>query len=143
MSGRNLSFERSRIILSTLWIFAILNYLYADVMGSMDAEVLETILSGSVGSLEMTPGFLLMGAILMETAIVMVLLTRVLAWRANRIANIIAGVIHTLAVFASMFVEGPPALYYIFFGTIEIACTLFIIWFAITWKKPTEDTTAP
>ena len=140
MSGRNLSFERSRVILSTLWIFAILNYLYADVMGSMDAEVIETILSGSVGSMEMTPGFFFMGAILMETAIVMVLLARVLAWRANRIANIITGVIHTLAVFASMFVEGSPALYYIFFATIEIACTLFIIWFAITWKKPTEDT---
>jgi hypothetical protein len=142
MSGRNLSFERSRVILSTLWIFAILNYLYADVMGSMDAEVIETILSGSVGSMEMTPGFFFMGAILMETAIVMVLLARVLAWRANRIANIIAGVINTLAVFASMFVKGPPALYYIFFATIEIACTLFIIWFALTWKKPTEDTTA-
>lgn len=142
MSGRNQSFERSRVILSTLWIFAILNYLYADVMGSMDAEVLQMFLSGSVGSMEMTPGFFLLGAILMETAVVMVLLTRVLAWRANRIANIIAGVIHTLAVFASMFVEGPPAPYYIFFGTIEIACTLFIIWYAITWKKPTEVPTA-
>jgi len=61
----------------------------------MDAEVIETILSGSVGSMEMTPGFLLIGAILMETAIVMVFWARVLAWRANRIANIITGVIHT------------------------------------------------
>ena len=142
MSGRNLSFERSRVILSTLWIFAILNYLYADVMGSMDAEVLKTLLSGSVGSMEMTPGFFLIGAILMETAIVMVLLARILAWRANRIANIIAGIIHTLAVFASTFVEGPPAPYYVFFATVEIACTLFIVWFAITWKKPKEGTTA-
>ncbi|MFQ5996526.1 MAG: DUF6326 family protein [Dehalococcoidales bacterium] len=123
-----------KVILSTLWIFALFNYLYADVTGLMDASVLEEILTGSAGGLQITQGFLLGAAVLMETAIVMVLLSRVLKYRANRWANIIAGVIHTAAVFSSMFV-GTPAPYYIFFGTIEIACTLFIVWYAWTWPK--------
>ena len=123
-----------KVVFSTLWIFAMFNYLYADVVGLMDSSVLKEILTGSVGGLQITQGFLLGAAILMETAIVMVLLSRVLKYRANRWANIIAGAIHTAAVFSSMFV-GTPAIYYIFFGTIEIACTLFIVWYAWTWPK--------
>lgn len=125
-----------KVILSTLWIFAMFNYLYADVVGLIDPAELKEILTGSVGSVQITEGFLLGASVLMETAIVMVLLARVLKYRANRWANILAGVIHTLAVFSSMFVGSPPTLYYLFFGTIEIACTLFIIWYAWTWRNP-------
>jgi hypothetical protein len=71
----------------------------------------------------------------METAIAMVLLSRILRYRANSWANIVVGVIHTVAVFASMFV-GTPDPYYLFFGTNEIACTLFIVWYAWTWPNP-------
>lgn len=122
-----------KVILSTLWIFAVLNYIYADVFGSKDPEMLKQLITGT-GPLQMTGGFLLGAAILMETAIAMVLLSRVLKYRANRWANIIAGIIHTAAVSLSLFV-GTPALYYVFFATIEIACTLFIIWYAWKWPK--------
>ena len=96
---------------------------------------LEELMTGSVGGIQFTQGFLLGAAVLMETAIAMVLLSRVLKYRANRWANIIAGTINTAAVFLSMFV-GTPALHYVFFGTIEIACTLFIVWYAWTWTNP-------
>jgi len=125
-----------KILLSTLWIFAMFNYLYADVTGLHNSFILKELLTGSVGGLEITQGFLLMGAILMETAIAMVLLSRILKYRANRLANIIVGVIHTLAVSASMFV-GTPEMYYIFFATIEIITTLFIIGIAWKWKEAT------
>lgn len=125
--------------LSTLWIFAILNYLYADVLGLHDSAILNNLLTGSVGGIQLTDGFLLRAAILMETAIVMVLLSRVLKYRANRWANIIAGIIHTTAVFASMFVGTPPAPYYLFFGSIEIATTLYIIWYAWKWLNPEKS----
>jgi hypothetical protein len=58
-----------------------------------------------------------------------------LKYSLNRWANIIAGVIHTGAVFGSMFIGSRPAPYYLFFGTIEIACTLFIVWYAWTWRE--------
>jgi Family of unknown function (DUF6326) len=138
MNSINKTTEKNdrKIILSTLWIFAMFNYLYADVISLTDPVGLNKIITGHVGSVQITPGFLLGSAILMETAIAMVLLSRVLMYRANRWANIIVGLIHTVAVLSSMFV-GTPALYYIFFGTIEIVCTLFIIGYA--WKWTDEE----
>ena len=124
-----------QVILSTLWIFAMFNYLYCDVMTLMDPEGLKIIMSGQVGSMQITPGFLLGAAVLMETAIAMVLLSRVLKYSANRWANIIAGIIHTAAVSLSMF-TGTPAIFYIFFAAIEIPCTLFIVWYAWRWPNP-------
>lgn len=124
-----------KVLLSTLWIFAMFNYLYADVMTLMDSSVLKELMTGYAGGLQITQGFLLGAAVLMETAIVMVLLSRILKYKANRWANIIAGIIHTIAVLLSMFV-GTPTLYYVFFGTIEVTCTLFIVWLAWRWRNP-------
>ena len=127
--------EDTKVKFQTLWIFVMFNYLYADVLGLHDPAILKELITGSAGTLQITQGFLLGAAILMETAIAMVLLSRVLKYRANRWANIIAGLIHTAAVSLSMFV-GKPALYYLFFGTIEIVCTSLIVWYAWTWINP-------
>lgn len=124
-----------KVRLSTLWVFAMFNYLYADVFTLIDPEALKEIMTGRVGPIQMTPGVLLGAAVLMETAMAMVLLSRVLEYRANRWANVITGAVHTAVVFLSLFVGGTlPALYYMFFATIEIACTSVIVWYAWTWK---------
>jgi hypothetical protein len=52
--------------LSTLWIFVALNYLYCDIVSLMDPELLPLYLRGNVNGLELTPGFLLGAAILVE-----------------------------------------------------------------------------
>jgi len=125
--------------LSMLWVFAMFNYLYADVMTLMDPTALKDILAGQVGSMQITQGFLLGGAVLIETAIAMVLLSRVLGYRANRWANIIIGMIHTAAVIVSLFVGGTaPTIYYLFFATIEVACTVLIVWLAWTWTQASK-----
>ena len=97
-------------------------------------EAIEEIMTGSVGGMVFTPINLLIGAVLMETAIVMVLLSRILDYRWNRITNIISGIIHTLAVCASTFV-GTPGLYYVFFGSIEVITTISIVAIAWKWKE--------
>ena len=38
--------------LSLLWIFAVLNYLYADVLGLFDPKTLKEVMTGTVGGLE-------------------------------------------------------------------------------------------
>lgn len=124
-----------KVILSTLWIFVTLNYLYCDVLSLMDSELLKQYLSGTVEDLELNASFLLAGAILMEIPIAMVLLSRILKYRANRWANILAGAIKTLAMIMTLFI-GKAAYYYLFFGCIEIATTSFIIWYAWQWKAP-------
>ena len=120
--------------LSTLWIFAALNYLYCDVISLMDPELLPHYLTGNINGLELTPGFLLGAAILIEIPISMVLLSRVLRYRANRWANIAAGTMMTAVQSATLFV-GVPALYYLFFSVIEIATTVLIVWFAWNWRE--------
>jgi hypothetical protein len=129
-SNNTLEIKGRQNWLSTLWIFATLNYIYADVFSLF-------FLPGAQSETgKMAAGAVLAFAVLMETAIAMVILSRMLKYRANRWANIVAGVIHTLSVAASLFGATPPGLYYMFFAAVEIACTLFIIWYAWTWPRP-------
>ena len=129
-----------KVILSTLWIFAMFNYLYADVYGLffnpvLQKELTKELMAGYMGSIQITQEFVLVTAVLMETAIAMVLLSLVLKYRANRWANIIAGLFHTAFVSWSLIGE-TPTLFYVFFATIEITCTLFIVWYAWKWTNP-------
>ncbi|GLZ32417.1 hypothetical protein Lesp02_46050 [Lentzea sp. NBRC 105346] len=129
-----------KVVLSTLWIFAVLNYAYADIIGLFFNPVLqkeehERLLSGYVVDIPITQGFVLIMAVLMETAIVMVLLARLLPRGVNRWANVVAGVLHTAAVTWSL-TGGPVNVFYAFFATIEVACTVFIVWYAWTWPRP-------
>jgi hypothetical protein len=131
------------VILSTLWVFAMFNYLYADVFGLyfnpvLQKEVTRELQQGSLGGMQITEGFVLGFAILMETAIAMVLLSRVLSYGANRWANIIVGVIHTAAVSLSL-ATATPSLFYAFFAAAEIACTLFIVGYAWTWAHVKDE----
>ena len=125
-----------KAVLSALWIFAMFNYLYCDVMSLMDPELLRQYMTGNAGGIQITPGFLLAAAILMEIPIAMILLSRVLNYPANRWANIIAGFIMTAVQFSSLFFGSSPTIYYIYFSVIEIACTALIVWYAWRWPNP-------
>ncbi len=125
-----------KILLSAIWVFVVLNYLYCDVLALMDAESLKQIMTGNVGGIEMTQGFLLGAGILMEISIGMGLLSRVLKYGVNRWANVIAGTITTVVQVLSLFVGSAPTMYYIFFSIIEIASTALIVWLAWTWHQP-------
>ena len=76
----------------------------------------------------------------MEIPIAMILACRLLPFRANRLANIVAGAILTLINAFLAFVPPlagwgrPPAFpEYVFFATIETVATSVIIWQAWTW----------
>lgn len=118
-------FEDMRMKFFTLWIFATFNYVYADVVTLFDKSVTASLSQGA----------LLGASILVETAIAMVLLSRVLKYKANRWANIVVGALNTVAILVSLLVA-TPALYYLFFAVIEIATTLLIIWYAWKWPNP-------
>ena len=130
----------TKVLLSTLWLFAVLNYLYCDVVGLMDANLLKQYIAGSVGGMVMNQGFLLGAGVYMEMSIAMVLLSRVLGYKANRFTNIIAGIIATLVQIATLLRSPTP--YYIFFSIVEVAATLFIVWTALRWREGRDDVTA-
>lgn len=133
---KNVEIESRKILLSTVWIFAMLNYIYCDIIGYMDVELLRRMISGDILPFPTSQEFWLGMAIMMEIPIAMVLLSRVLEHRANRWANIIAGVVMTMAQIASNFVGAPPTLHYIFYSVVEIASTVFIVVYAWRWRKP-------
>src|SRR5215210_8593889 len=120
--------------LSTLWIFASLSYLYCDIISLMDPELLKQYLAGNINGLAFTPGFLLGAAILISIPILMVLLSRVLPYRANRWANITAATVMTAVQTATLFV-GWPAPYYLYLSIIEITCTVLIVGYAWKWRE--------
>src|SRR5271169_2309347 len=120
--------------LSLFWLFALLNYLYADVL-ALFAFV------GSPNSAPHLPPWALLGsAVLMEIPIAMIVACRLLPFRANRLANIIAGSILTLINAFLTFVpplvgaRTPALAEYLFFATIETVCTSVIVWRAWTWS---------
>lgn len=124
--------ERMKSYLSTLWIFATVNYLYCDVLSLMNPPMLKGYLAGSVNGIEVTPGFLLAAGVLVEIPMAMILVSRVAGQRSNRWANLIAGAFMTVVQLITVFV-GPPALYYVFFSVIEIGTTAAIVWLAWRW----------
>src|SRR2546428_6160372 len=141
ITNKTTEMKDRKAMLSLLWIFVMFNFTYADILtlyfnNVLQKEAWKLFQSGSVGSVHITQGFVLLGAVLLETAIAMVLLSRVLKYRANRWANIIVGVLQTASVAWSL--TGPLYwnLFYAFFAAIEIACTLFIVWYAWTWPHP-------
>src|SRR3954471_13991123 len=114
--------------LSLFWLFALLNYLYADVIGFWG------IIRTPKFYLAPSPWALMASAVLMEIPIAMIVASRLLPFRANRLANIIAGVIVTVVNGFLTYVPplagwgSTPALpEYLFFATIETVCTSVII----------------
>lgn len=130
-----------RARLSLLWIFAMFNYLYCDIVGLMDSGLLRQYLAGSVNGMDISREFLLGASVLMEIPIAMILASRLLERRAGRWANIVAGTVMTVVQLATLF-AGSPAGYYLFFSILEILCTALIVRYAWTWRAA-ETTPAP
>lgn len=118
--------------LSLLWIFVLFNMIYADILSFLDAEFLQELMTGYAGSVQITPSFLLLAAVLLQIPIAMVLLSKFLKYKINRWVNIIAGAFTIIFIIGG----GSSAPHYIFFATIEVLCLLLIIRFSWKWKAP-------
>lgn len=120
-----------RVIFSTLWLVVMLNIIFADILSFLNPEFLQELLTtGAAAGVEITPSLLVLVGIITQIPIWMIFLSRVLRHNINRWANIIASLI-TMA-----YVLGGGSLmpHYILIVSIEVACMLFIIWYAWTWK---------
>ncbi len=132
-----------RLKYSSLWAFASLNYLYADLVGLMDLNLLSQYQTGIVNGIEITPGFLTGAAAYMQIPLANVFLPlvikndKVLRW-----VQIISGSIATLAQGATLFV-GKPQPYYLLFSAIEMGATAFITYDAIKWKPESNRKKKP
>jgi hypothetical protein len=126
--------QNPKIILSTIWVFVLMNMIYADILDTLKPGYLETLeeisqtLSGEA---------VLFFAILMEVPIIMILLSRILNRKANRLANFIAAPLSILWVVVPSILSmgGSTPLSYVFFATVEVIAMMFIIWYAFHWPQ--------
>jgi hypothetical protein len=119
--------------LSALWVAMMLLYVYADVLYLYKPGQLEEMLKGLMGPFPATQGALLSASILVAIPAVMVFLSLTLKPKVNRRANITLGILYTAVNIANLI--GENWAFYIFFGIVEIGCTLLIIWNAWKWPK--------
>ncbi len=119
-----------RAKLSALWTFVLINMIFADIFGFMLADTLRKIMTGVVDGTTITPEFMLLAAVMTEITMVMVIASRLLPYRLNRWANIAGG------VFTIIFVIGLGSLtpHYIFIASIEVLCSVWIVWLAWHWR---------
>lgn len=118
--------------LSMLWVFIMFNMVFADILSFMYPGFLADVMAGHAGDVQITPGFLMVAAVLTEVPIAMIVLSRVLRYRANRWANIAAGIV-TIAYVGGGSATSPHGL---FFAALEIACALAIVGSAWKWRSP-------
>lgn len=121
--------------LSALWVTVMFCYLYADVKGLYLPGFIEEIIAGEVLGMRITQVWLLGSSILMAIPAVMIFLSLILKPKANRRANIILGIVYTGVILITLFMPGPRAYYYIFFGSVEVVLTALIVWYAWKWPK--------
>ena len=121
----------TKVMLSTLWLFVLLNMIFRDIHEFIKAEFIQEILTGIVNGTQITEGLLLIGAIMIEIPIAMVLLSRVLKYSVNRWANIIISSFNI----ALIIINRPGDYDDIFFAAIEIAALLLIIRYAWKWSE--------
>jgi len=128
-----------RLLFSILWVFYSLNFMYADTLSNLEPGVLNMHLTGYTadGTVKITEGFLLGTAVMFEIPFLMIVLSWVLKYRANRLVNIIAASLFILAQIGSLFM-GVPSPAYLFYTVIEITGLLFIIVNALKWRNPEE-----
>ena len=109
--------------ISTLWVVVMLNMVFADILTFITPGKLQALWAGQAG-VHITPGLVLVFAILIEVPIAMIFAARILKPGANRWANTVAAVVTTA------FVVGGGSLtpHYVFFAAVEIVCMAGIVW---------------
>ena len=126
--------------LSALWVALMLIYIYADILSNFKPGAIEKMMGGFMGPFPVTQGSLLSASILMIIPAVMVFLSLALKSKANRWVNIILGVLYTFVNIGNSIGEA-SWIFYMFFGVVEIALTLLIVWNA--WKWSVSPANAP
>jgi len=123
------------VLLSKLWVFLSLNYILCDVLSNMEMAVLKGLFEGNIAGIEMTQGFLLIAGISLEIPFLMILLSTVLPYKANRITNIAAAILMIVYQLGSFMVGSEITLHYMFFSGVEILGNAVILVLALRWKQ--------
>ena len=124
--------EDVKIKIAGLWIFKALASLTLPIMMFMEEGVLEGIIAGEFLGMEIGPEILLAGTIETWVALVMIVVSLNLKYKANRWINIIAGLVFTALSLISM-VDTLTA-HDILMWVSQAVATVLVVWYAYKWK---------
>ena len=127
--------EDWKIRVSVLWLFAEVAGLASVILMLLEKDVLaELVEEGTIQGMEMSPEFLLLGAILMLVPLVMAFLSLTLKESINRWANIIMGIVWIGLGLTDLpkFMEKPSG-YAILMWLASGVALVLIVWYA--WKS--------
>jgi hypothetical protein len=123
-----------RTVVGALWLFAILNYLYCDVLSLHDRTYLNDIIAPPVGGLVLNPLALVAAGVLMTIPMSAVLISRIGRYALARWYSVAAGIVMTVVQVGTLFI-GTASPLYLYFSVIEITTTAFIAWYATArWR---------
>ena len=125
-------------VLSSLWLFVILNGLFRDMHELAVASTIEEILAGRMNGAPVTDGALLAGAAVIQVLLLGMLLSSLLKPRAARWLNL---VVPPLMAFAMFFAPPNDPDDYVFY-TIMVGTLLAISFIAWNWREPTVSSAA-
>ena len=127
--------DPTAMLLSKMWVFLSLNYIFCDVLSNMEMSALQMLLEGNVGGVPMTEGMLLFAGISLEIPFLMVLLSIILPYKANRITMMAAAILMIIYQLGSFFFGSDVTLHYTFFSGVEILGNIAILVLALRWKQ--------
>lgn len=127
------------MLLSKIWVVLSLNYVLCDLLSNMEMSVLRMLLEGNVGGVPMTEGMLLFAGISLEIPFLMVLLSTMLPYKANRITNIVAASFMIVYQLGSFFFGSEVTLHYVFFSSVEILANAAILLIVLKWKQSVKE----
>jgi hypothetical protein len=133
-SGLDDTVVATRMKLSLLWVSVMLCYIYCDYFELYVPGKLQSMLEGRIGPVgAVTQGVLLGTAVFMAIPSLMVFLSIVLPPKLSRLANIVFGFMYSIIMI--LVVVRSSWAFYQFFGVVEIALTLLVVWYAWIWPK--------
>jgi hypothetical protein len=121
-----------KIKLAALWASVMFCYIYADYFGLFSSGQLATMNQGLIPPLgRSTDGVMIFVSAMMAVPSLMIFLSVALPARLNRVLNIVCGALYTGIISLTM----RSGAHFIFYGIIEIALTLLVIFYASTWPR--------
>jgi Family of unknown function (DUF6326) len=120
----------TRAKLAAAWGALVGLYIYADFLSLYRPGQLDDVGRGDLGPFDVSQGTLLIASLIVLIPIVMILLSLLLPPAPSRPINLVLAVVYTLVNISNL--VGESWAYYLLFGVVEIAVTLFI--FVIAWR---------
>lgn len=118
-------------LLSSLWLFVLLNIVFRDIHQLVLKSELEMLLTGTYNGVEITERLMLLGGIMVQVPIGMVLFSLLLTRRIGRPITFVAVLVTASGLLSAAPTDMDDMLHLV----IELAAMAAIAWTAWTWPK--------